>query len=247
MILDCLMIEESATRELVELVREWNEAFSRRDFDAAVSFYAPDGVFEGKVTGDRCEGRAAIRGFFEGFVATFEEYEVESTEIFDLGSRACVTRTARDRNPAAPASLLRARVAIARGSAPPHPRWAGISDVRAAAAKHLSVAAPRQPSGNARSVYEQRGQRPAASREHESGRALHEQREQRSGGEQQSDIGHQQRAQHDPRCGPRGLEPRQPAAGSDALVGTHAVLLHSNHRSLIRQESQEFGDGVDLF
>jgi hypothetical protein len=38
------------------------------------------------VTGDRCEGRDAIRNFFGGSIATFEEYESESEEVSDLGN-----------------------------------------------------------------------------------------------------------------------------------------------------------------
>jgi len=36
--------EESTTPDLVELVRRLDEAANRLDFDAAMSFYAPDAV-----------------------------------------------------------------------------------------------------------------------------------------------------------------------------------------------------------
>jgi ketosteroid isomerase-like protein len=131
------MPDESSTPDLVELTRAWNEAFSRRDFDAAVSFYAPDAVFEGKVTGDRCEGQAAIRGFFEGFVAAFEEYEVESSEIFDLGNGVLFVIVVQKARPAGSTSEVRMRnahvVEFAEGLITRHTADTDIDEARAAA------------------------------------------------------------------------------------------------------------------
>jgi|SRR5271166_2121671 len=78
--------EEATTPDLVELTREIWAASNRRDWDAVLSFYAPDSVFEGRVTGDRCEGLSALRSFFADFVATFEGFETESHETLDLGN-----------------------------------------------------------------------------------------------------------------------------------------------------------------
>ena len=69
-------------------------------------FYTP---VEGKVTGDRCEGRAAIRGFLEGFVATFEQYEVESSEIFDLGNGVLFVIVVQKARPAGSTGEVRMR------------------------------------------------------------------------------------------------------------------------------------------
>jgi len=80
------MAEESTDADLLELAHEWNDAFRRRELRTAMSFYASNAVFEGKVTGDRCEGRAAILDFFEGFIATFDDYEVGASQIVDLGN-----------------------------------------------------------------------------------------------------------------------------------------------------------------
>ena len=80
------MSQESTTPDLVELVRALFDAVSRRDFDAAISVYAPDAILRLTAMGTSVEGLAAIRGFLEDFVGTFSEYEVELEEILDLGS-----------------------------------------------------------------------------------------------------------------------------------------------------------------
>ena len=78
--------EESTTPDLVELVRRLDEAANRLDFDAAMSFYAPDAVVEGRASGMTLEGRTAIRGFFEDMTVAYEEFESRSEEILDLGN-----------------------------------------------------------------------------------------------------------------------------------------------------------------
>jgi len=80
------MSEKSTTSHLVELTRRLLEAVNRRDFDAAVSFYAPDAVLEGRASGMTFEGRAAIRGFWEDWAVAYEESELRLEEILDLGN-----------------------------------------------------------------------------------------------------------------------------------------------------------------
>jgi ketosteroid isomerase-like protein len=80
------MSQESTTPDLVELVRRLDEAANRRDFDAVVSFYAPDAVWEGRASGMTVEGRTAIRGFGEDMTVAYEEFECWSEEILDLGN-----------------------------------------------------------------------------------------------------------------------------------------------------------------
>src|SRR5436305_10092375 len=72
----------------VELTRRLVEAIKRLDFDAAVSFYAPDAVWEGRASGMTFEGRTAIRGFWEDMTVAYEEFEWRSEEILDLGNGA---------------------------------------------------------------------------------------------------------------------------------------------------------------
>src|SRR5436309_1912692 len=80
------MSEESTTPDPVELSRRFFEAASRLDFDAMVSFYAPDAVWEGRASGMTFEGRAAIRGFWEDVTAAYEEFEFQPEETLDLGN-----------------------------------------------------------------------------------------------------------------------------------------------------------------
>ena len=78
--------EESTTPDLVELVRRLDEAANRLDFDAAMSFYAPDAVWEGNASGMTLEGRTAIRSFWEDMTVAYEESDVQAQEILDLGN-----------------------------------------------------------------------------------------------------------------------------------------------------------------
>ena len=67
------MSEEATTPDLVELVRRYVEAASRRDFDAIQAFYAADVVLLGAQIGT-FEGRAAARGVLEDVCAPYEEF-----------------------------------------------------------------------------------------------------------------------------------------------------------------------------
>jgi ketosteroid isomerase-like protein len=80
------MPEESTTPDLVELSRRLLEAGNRRDFDAVMSFYAPDAVWEGRASGMTFEGRTAIRGFWEDWFASYEELRLEQEEDLALGN-----------------------------------------------------------------------------------------------------------------------------------------------------------------
>src|SRR5947199_3963572 len=80
------MPEESTTPDLVELTRRLDEAANRLDFDAVVSFYAPDAVWEGRASGMTFEGRTAIRGFWEDWFASYEELWLEQEEDLALGN-----------------------------------------------------------------------------------------------------------------------------------------------------------------
>jgi ketosteroid isomerase-like protein len=81
------MTEESTTPDLVELVRQAVEAATHRDFDALMSFYAPDAVWDLSPMGvGTFEGRAAIRGFAEDWLGSYEDFEIELQEVLDLGN-----------------------------------------------------------------------------------------------------------------------------------------------------------------
>jgi ketosteroid isomerase-like protein len=80
------MSQEPATRDPVALTRGFLEAARRLDIDAISSWFAPDAVWEAVSLGTSFEGVAAIRGFFEDWLAPYEEYEIEPEEILDLGN-----------------------------------------------------------------------------------------------------------------------------------------------------------------
>ena len=79
--------EETATPDLVELVRESGEAFNRGDLDAAASCYAPDAVWDGSNLGlEVFTGVAAVRSVLGDLRRGYEEYEEAVIEGRDLGN-----------------------------------------------------------------------------------------------------------------------------------------------------------------
>jgi ketosteroid isomerase-like protein len=79
------MSQKPTTPNLVELTRRSLEAANRRDFDALMSYYAPDVVWEAVSLGTTFEGVAAIRGFREDWLGAYEGYEIEPEEVLDVG------------------------------------------------------------------------------------------------------------------------------------------------------------------
>jgi ketosteroid isomerase-like protein len=79
------MSQESATPDLVERARLAIDAIGGRDLDAAMSFYAPHAVLEAVV--GRFEGLAAIRGFLDDWLSSYEEFEAEAEGVVALGNR----------------------------------------------------------------------------------------------------------------------------------------------------------------
>jgi ketosteroid isomerase-like protein len=80
------MSGEFTTRHLVELVRRFLEAASRGDFDAMLSFFAPNAVWDTLGGLGTFEGHGAIRGFWDDWYSTYEEFEIRPEEILDLGN-----------------------------------------------------------------------------------------------------------------------------------------------------------------
>ncbi len=81
------MADESTTPDLVALQTRLADAGSRRDLDAIMAFYAPDGVWDMSPMGMGVfDGQAAARGFIEDWFASYEEYELEAEETLDLGN-----------------------------------------------------------------------------------------------------------------------------------------------------------------
>lgn len=86
MILARVASEQSTTPDLVELARQAAAAANRRDLDALMRFFAPDAIYDLSPVGmGSFRGRAAIRGLFEEWWGTYEDWEFELEEIRDLG------------------------------------------------------------------------------------------------------------------------------------------------------------------
>jgi ketosteroid isomerase-like protein len=81
------MPEQPTTPDLVDRYRRTIEAANRGDLDAVMSFWGPDPVWDTSPAGmGTFEGPAAIRGFFEDWVSSYQEYEIVAEEIADLGN-----------------------------------------------------------------------------------------------------------------------------------------------------------------
>ena len=80
------MSEESTTPDEVRLARQAYEAVSRGDFDAVMSLFAADAVYDLSDAGlGAFEGAEAIRRFFEDWHGSWEERRFEQEELLDLG------------------------------------------------------------------------------------------------------------------------------------------------------------------
>ena len=81
------MPEESRPPDLVERWRQASEAAERGEFDAVMSVYAPDAVWDASRAGvGTFDGMAAIRSFLEDWFGDYEEYEYQQEEGIDLGN-----------------------------------------------------------------------------------------------------------------------------------------------------------------
>lgn len=80
------MSEESPTPDPVELVHVIFEKVKRRDWDAVLSFYAPNAIWDASPQGvGTFEGADAIRGLWNDWVSSYEEWEMELDEVLGLG------------------------------------------------------------------------------------------------------------------------------------------------------------------
>jgi len=81
------MAEEPTTPDLLELARWSVEAASKRDLDAIMAFFTPDAVWDASPMGiGTFEGQAAIRGFCEDWLSSYEDWELQTVEAQDLGN-----------------------------------------------------------------------------------------------------------------------------------------------------------------
>jgi ketosteroid isomerase-like protein len=104
------MSQESTTPDLVELTRQAIDAMTRGDLDAAISYAAPDIVFDAPRHGaGTFEGAAAMRGFLEDWVGAFEELEFAFEELFDVGKGVVFAAVSQKGRPVGATGYVRQR------------------------------------------------------------------------------------------------------------------------------------------
>jgi ketosteroid isomerase-like protein len=88
-----VMIDDLAHATL-DVIHRFNEAFNRHDVDAVMALMTADCVFENTLPppdGERFEGAAAVRRYWERFFAATPAARFEAEEIFASDDR-CVVR-----------------------------------------------------------------------------------------------------------------------------------------------------------
>ena len=106
------MPEESTTPDLVELTHGAVKPGNSRDLDAATSFYASDAVLDASSVGlGTFEGLAAIRGFFEDWIGSYAEFEIEPEQVLDLGNGVAFTVVPQSGRPTGSTGRVQVRYA----------------------------------------------------------------------------------------------------------------------------------------
>ena len=81
------MAEERTTFDLGELAGRFCECLERRDYDAALSFFDRDPVWDMSEMGMGIfEGRVPVRGLLEDWNGSYDEWEIELEKLLDLGN-----------------------------------------------------------------------------------------------------------------------------------------------------------------
>jgi hypothetical protein len=81
------MPHENTTSTALEQALRSFEAADSGDYDWMMSFYGPQSVFDMSPWGlGTYEGLAPIRGFFEDWIGSFDQFEMRLQEIEDLGN-----------------------------------------------------------------------------------------------------------------------------------------------------------------
>ena len=81
------MTQQSPAPDLVELSRLSFEPAKSRNFDAMMVFWADDPLWDLSPMGlGVYRGTAAVRGFFEDWIGSYERFEVELKECLELGN-----------------------------------------------------------------------------------------------------------------------------------------------------------------
>ena len=85
------MVQQETTT--AEVIDRFNEAFNRHDIEAVMAMFTEDCVFDNTSPtpdGERHEGQAAVRAFWERFFASSPDAHFEAEDTFAAGDRCTV-------------------------------------------------------------------------------------------------------------------------------------------------------------
>jgi len=86
-------VSDSQTEATLDVIHRFNDVFNRHDVDAVMALMTADCVFESTFPapdGERFEGTAAVRAFWDRFFGSSPRARFEAEEIFAAGDRAVV-------------------------------------------------------------------------------------------------------------------------------------------------------------
>jgi ketosteroid isomerase-like protein len=132
------MHDEPTTPDLGELTRRLFDAASARDLDAVMRCFGPESVWDVEPWGLGTHvGPAAIRRFLDGWIGSFDEYQVNVEEILELGNGVVLAVATQHGRSAHTRGELRLRYAPvflwAQGVAVRVTHYRDIDEARAAA------------------------------------------------------------------------------------------------------------------
>jgi ketosteroid isomerase-like protein len=133
-----LHIEESTTPDLVERWRKSFQAINNGDVEAALSVWGSNPVWDLSPMGlGAYEGLAAIRDFFEGWINTYDEWEIKPEEVLDVGNGVTLAVVSQRGQPAGSSGEVQLRYAAvalwAKGAIVRITNYTDIDEARAVA------------------------------------------------------------------------------------------------------------------
>ena len=80
------------SQENVEIVRRWNAAYNRRDFETLIELTDPDFEFRSIFVGIESvfRGHHGLRAYFEGIESAYARFEIPPQRYFDAGAAVLV-------------------------------------------------------------------------------------------------------------------------------------------------------------
>jgi ketosteroid isomerase-like protein len=100
------MAEESTTPDLVGRAHGLVASANRKDFDGLMEFFAQDVVWTVDELGS-FEGLAAVRGFWEDWVGSYDDFEIELEEILSIGNGVVLAAFGQNARPVGSAGRVR--------------------------------------------------------------------------------------------------------------------------------------------